>query len=218
MKRFILVVTIFNLILPILARAEGLSSFYLGAGITAVNKINNNPTFIQETKGITYVGEKSSEKKPILDTELFLGFRINHNYAIELIYDGENRSNLYTTTGFATDDNAISKNPVPYKSTLESKFSALQFSVVGEKEISDYFSIFGRVGMIHSKTRWERKLIFDNQAIPNQNGTSSSTKISALLGLGLTTQVAEHIYMRTEVVKSLGLNGVIPKIAVIYSF
>lgn len=218
MKRFILVVSIFKLTLPTIVKAEGHDSFYLGAGITGVNKINNEPTFVQETKGISYVSEITSEKKPTLDTELFLGYRVNKNYAIELSYDAENRSNLYTATGFATNDNRISKNPIPYKSTLESRFSALQFSVIGEKEICDYFSIFGRVGMTHSRTKWERRVNFDNQTIPNQNGTSSSTKISTLLGLGLSKQVANHIYLRTEVVKSLGLNGVIPKIAVIYSF
>ncbi len=224
MNKFVFTIGVFILIWPLFAKAESFNSFYLGGGLTGVNKMKEIPKFFQEIKGTDYISQKSSERKNRRDNELFLGYKINPSYAIELSYNGENRSTLYTSSGVAIYDNdTTSKNYLPYKATLENRFSALHFSVIGEKEISDYFSIFGRVGLINSNTKWERKVNFDTKTsfsdnLLKQKWSNSSTKISSLFGFGLSTQLSNHIYMRTEAVKSLGLGGIIPKIAIIYSF
>ncbi len=194
-KIWALVALLFALASQSVLAAE--SGFY---GVVGVGQIVNKelPTLDHERNLIRSDGGIRTEDDTSLVKNFSLGYAFNKNWAVEGGYMTSDSSSSTTGSIRSSWGDEMTPIMVPYYFTQKQSSTAVHASAVGSYHMNDFVSLYGRLGMMQSKTTLEGRRAF---AWPGNDGSyqgnfASKKSTKAIYGFGATIKMSDVVDLR----------------------
>ncbi|MGD8593110.1 MAG: outer membrane beta-barrel protein [Gammaproteobacteria bacterium] len=122
--------------------------------------------------------------------KIFGGLVINPNVKLEF---------TYMDLGEASVESEVFDFFIPVSNKISLKSKALSAAVVGQANISDNFSIFGKFGI----ARWDAKLTDEYRALvpvdpQSISASGSDSGFSPTIGVGMEVKLSQNLSLRAE--------------------
>lgn len=227
MKKHLIVAMMlfFGLLSQVATAMEDQSQFYGGVGVIKLTQsgmpVSPQESWIQSAPTTLSIGRVANNNSA--KGNIFLGYKLSSNMDIELGYIGGGSSFTSATTGMVSGNlpNGGASISVPFSITQSKNISMWHISFVGEKPLNENIKLFGRIGVVESKTDWEQRETYNcNPAscVPYQVLSSSSTKTLPMFGVGVAVKMSGHVGFRAEVMKSSAFPVIMPKADLTFRF